>query len=100
MESKNAEMLKEFTEFCQEHPNYRFWQALTNFVTAKGRWGYIFLATSNDPKELHNINDALDSLGEQYIFIDPYPFEGTDIPDAAKINDTRRISAQGTPVKN
>lgn len=34
MESKNAKTLAEFTDFCKEHPEMRFWQALRNWQVA------------------------------------------------------------------
>lgn len=30
--SKNAALLEDFTRYCREHPEYRFWQALRNWT--------------------------------------------------------------------
>lgn len=32
MKSKNSKLLKEFTAYCNEHPEERFWQALRNWA--------------------------------------------------------------------
>ena len=32
--SKNSELLQDFTKYCQEHPELRFWQALRNWSGA------------------------------------------------------------------
>jgi len=32
MESKNTDLLKSFTDYCLEHPQERFWQALRNWA--------------------------------------------------------------------
>lgn len=38
MENRNSEVLKSFIEYCAEHPEERFWQALRNW----SGYGYIF----------------------------------------------------------
>ena len=35
MPSKNAKLLAEFTEYCEKHPDHRFWQALRNWSEAE-----------------------------------------------------------------
>lgn len=30
--SRNAEVLKDFTKYCKEHPQERFWQSLRNWA--------------------------------------------------------------------
>lgn len=30
--NKNAELLRDFAAYCKEHPEQRFWQALTNWA--------------------------------------------------------------------
>ena len=43
---KNAKMLKDFTEYCNKHPEERFWQALRNFS------GEAFIFVSKEGKPL------------------------------------------------
>lgn len=45
MKSKNKKMLDEFTAYCEEHPEMRFWQALRAFVGC----GYIYTQTRDEP---------------------------------------------------
>lgn len=37
--NKNAETLADFTQYCQENPELRFWQALRNWSGA----GFVYL---------------------------------------------------------
>ena len=39
--SRNAELLKDFTKYCQDYPDQRFWQALRNWA------GVGFVSISN-----------------------------------------------------
>jgi hypothetical protein len=39
MKNKNKETLKDFVKFCEEHKEYRFWQALYAWVGAVGIGG-------------------------------------------------------------
>lgn len=32
MKNKNYKLLKEFTKYCEKHPEQRFWQALRNWA--------------------------------------------------------------------
>lgn len=36
-ENRNKETLDLFVQYCTEHPEYRFWQALSNFIGPEGR---------------------------------------------------------------
>jgi hypothetical protein len=44
MENKNKEILDKFIEFCETHPEYRFWQALHNFCGS----GYVMIGNKKD----------------------------------------------------
>jgi len=44
MESKNEKTLNSFVEYCKEHPDYRFWQALRNWT------GYNFVLLTDENK--------------------------------------------------
>jgi hypothetical protein len=41
MNSKNLSLLTQFTNYCAEHPQERFWQALRNWS------GYAFILGAN-----------------------------------------------------
>jgi hypothetical protein len=43
--SNNRKALEEFTRYCEEHPQERFWQALRNWT------GYSFILVTNQPVE-------------------------------------------------
>lgn len=44
MQSKNSVLLKDFVQFCEEHPDQRFYQALRNWMQVPfllvGQLGY------------------------------------------------------------
>lgn len=42
--TRNSDALASFTEYCQAHPNERFWQALRNW----SGWPFILVATALD----------------------------------------------------
>lgn len=39
MQNKNKKLLDEFVEYCNKHPEQRFWQALRNW----SGWGHILV---------------------------------------------------------
>lgn len=62
-EPKSAELLKSFTEFCQQYPDMRFFQAFTNWCNLHGGWHYVFLfhgITVNDMDRIHDEYNAVD----------------------------------------
>ena len=46
MRTKDEELLADFTAYCKDHPNERFWQALRNW----SEWPYVLVATSKSPR--------------------------------------------------
>jgi len=48
-ESKNAAVLHDFTQYCQVHPELRFWQALRNWALMGN-----FLLFSSNAKALEH----------------------------------------------
>lgn len=40
MENKNADILKSFVEYCETHPQERFWQALRNWCG----WSFVMVS--------------------------------------------------------
>jgi len=58
MKNKNREKLLSFIEYCLEHPEFRFWQALRNWSGAR----FILMADdfeiSPDRAEFQNIGDT------------------------------------------
>jgi hypothetical protein len=54
--NRNSDTLKSFTEFCEIHPDLRFWQALLSWS------GYTFISVSqkNVAQETQN-NDLVDT---------------------------------------
>lgn len=40
--NKNKELLDSFVAFCNEHPEYRFWQALRNWCG----WPFVYVSDS------------------------------------------------------
>jgi len=42
MKNKNKKLLRSFTEYCEKHPEMRFWQALRNWS------GYPFVLVAED----------------------------------------------------
>jgi len=51
VESKNIELLQDFAEYCVNHPDERFWQALRNWS------GYSYVGVKEivaDGKEWHD----------------------------------------------
>lgn len=55
--NRNQELLQDFTNYCEEHPEMRFWQALCN-------WANVIAV-------LHRVKIAQDP-------VDTYYFEGRD----------------------
>ena len=45
-ETRNSKLLEDFTRYCQEHPEQRFWQALRNWS------GYPFVWVSDTKKTI------------------------------------------------
>ena len=53
MKTRNSEVLNSFVQYCQEHPDQRFWQALRNWS------GYSFLYVTKGsghiiPKDMYD----------------------------------------------
>ena len=63
MENKNKEKLLSFIDYCLEHPEYRFWQALRNWSQYHFIFGY---RTKNplsiDPDTGQHTMDELEEL--------------------------------------
>ena len=60
-DARHTKVLLDFVEYCNAHPTYRFWQALTHWSGHK-----FILFTDRD--------DIVDNL----FLVDPYYFEGKD----------------------
>lgn len=50
--SKNERVLNHFIDYCQRHPEQRFWQALRNWC------GFNFVLLTNDPDRQGEIHDT------------------------------------------
>ena len=49
MDNKNEKTLADFTEYCLDHPQQRFWQALRNWSN------YDFIYGSNKPDNMSEV---------------------------------------------
>lgn len=54
IESKNAKLLAEFTEYCVANPDKRFWQCVRNWCGEP----YVFIGDLND-----GVSQAIEQLG-------------------------------------
>lgn len=56
MKNKNIDLLIDFNNYCQAHPEMRFWQALRNWCG----WGFVLVST-NKP-QWRNPHDEVDTF--------------------------------------
>jgi hypothetical protein len=49
---RNSEVLQSFVEYCTNHPEHRFWQALRNWA------GYAFIYAANELSDDGNMADT------------------------------------------
>lgn len=54
--TRNSEVLADFVEYCEDHPDHRFWQALRNWS------GYPFVLVAGEPPAFGPVNDAHDTF--------------------------------------
>lgn len=53
IQNKNEEILQEFIIYCNEHPKYRFFQALRNFIqeTIDPKWNWLYVSDGKDTED-------------------------------------------------
>jgi hypothetical protein len=54
MATKNSEMLRDFIDYCVDHPEERFWQALRNW----SGWHLVMVSNDSDATDNHAIEDT------------------------------------------
>jgi hypothetical protein len=72
IKSKNSEILASFAEYCEEHPDERFWQALFNWA----RVGYILLSDKPAYAVQEQLDVASNFFADDLKVDDPYNWEG------------------------
>lgn len=78
MATRNSRVLASFVQYCQDHPDQRFWQALTNW----SGWGYVLL--TNERVFGNKAGDLHRAVIE---YKDPYHWEGFSHLDHADTTD-------------
>lgn len=53
--SRNEEVLKDFVNYCSQHPSERFWQALRNWA---GDYNFIYASNSIEAKDQRLVVDT------------------------------------------
>ena len=51
--SKNSRQLASFTEYCREHPEQRFFQALRNWIqeTHDPKWNWLLVSDGKETRD-------------------------------------------------
>lgn len=52
--TRNSELLKSFTKYCQDNPDLRFWQALRNWCG----WSFVLVSSESNHVNIDDIQDT------------------------------------------